>query len=45
VRLKQGEYAQAESMAARSNAWAGNDSALRAENQRLIEQAREAAGR
>ncbi|HEX6321104.1 MAG TPA: tetratricopeptide repeat protein [Burkholderiales bacterium] len=45
VRLKQGEYAQAESMAARSNAWAGNDSELRAENQRLIEQAREAAGR
>ena len=45
VRLRQGEYAQAESMAARSNAWAGNDSALRAENQRVIEQAREAAGR
>lgn len=45
VRLKQGEYAQAESMAARSNAWAGSDSALREENQRLIEQAREAAGR
>jgi tetratricopeptide (TPR) repeat protein len=45
VRLKQGEYAQAQSMAARSNAWAGNDSALREENQRLIEQAREAAGR
>ncbi|HEX2199324.1 MAG TPA: tetratricopeptide repeat protein [Burkholderiales bacterium] len=45
VRLRQGEYAQAESMAARSNAWAGSDGALRAENQRLIEQAREAAGR
>ena len=45
VRLKQGEYAQAESMAARSNSWAGSDSALREENQRLIEQAREAAGR
>jgi hypothetical protein len=45
VRLKQGEYAQAESLAARSNSWAGGDSALRAENQRLIEQAREAAGR
>ena len=29
VRLKQGQYAQAESMAARSNAWAGSDSALR----------------
>ena len=45
VRLKQGEYAQAESLAARSNSWAGSDSALRAENQRLIEEAREAAGR
>jgi Flp pilus assembly protein TadD len=45
VRLKQGEYAQVESLAARSNSWAGSDSALRAENQRLIEQAREAAGR
>jgi hypothetical protein len=32
-------------MAARSNAWAGSDSTLREENQRLIEQAREAAGR
>jgi Tfp pilus assembly protein PilF len=40
VRLKQGEYAQAESMAARSNSWAGNDSALRAENARIIEEAR-----
>jgi Tfp pilus assembly protein PilF len=45
VRLQQGEYAQAESMAARSNAWAGNDSGLRAENQRLIEQARQTAAR
>ena len=45
VRLKQGEYTQVESLAARSNSWAGSDSALRAENQRLIEQAREAAGR
>jgi Tfp pilus assembly protein PilF len=45
VRLQQGEYAQAESMAARSNAWAGNDSSLRAENQRLIEQARQTAAR
>ena len=42
VRLKQGQYAQAESMAARSNAWAGSDEALRAENQRLIEEARAA---
>ncbi len=45
VRLKQGEYAQAEGLAARSNSWAGSDSALRAENQRLIEEARAAAGR
>lgn len=46
VRLKQGEFAQAENMAARSNSWAGSDSGLRELNQQLIEQAREArAGR
>lgn len=44
VRLKQGDYAQAESVAARSNSWAGNDNRLRAENWRLIAQAREARG-
>jgi predicted Zn-dependent protease len=44
VRLKQGEYAQAESTAARSNSWAGGDSTLRAENWRLIARAREARG-
>ena len=44
VRLKQGQYAQAESVAARSNSWAGSDSALRAENWRLIAEAREARG-
>jgi predicted Zn-dependent protease len=44
VRLKQGEYAQAEQVAARSNGWAGSDNALRAENWRLIAQAREARG-
>ena len=44
VRLKQGEYAQPESVAARSNAWAGSDNALRAENWRLIAQARESRG-
>ncbi len=44
VRLKQGEYVQAESVAARSNSWAGNDNTLRAENWRLIAQAREARG-
>jgi predicted Zn-dependent protease len=44
VRLQQGDYAQAESVAARSNSWAGSDSRLRAENWRLIAQAREARG-
>jgi predicted Zn-dependent protease len=44
VRLKQGEYAQVESTAARSNSWAGSDGGLRAENWRLIAQAREARG-
>jgi cytochrome c-type biogenesis protein CcmH/NrfG len=44
VRLKQGEYIQAESVAARSNSWAGSDNTLRAENWRLIAQAREARG-
>ena len=44
VRLKQGQYAQAESVAARSNSWAGDDKGLRAENWRLIAEAREARG-
>jgi predicted Zn-dependent protease len=44
VRLKQGDHAQAESTAARSNSWAGSDNALRAENWRLIAHAREARG-
>jgi tetratricopeptide (TPR) repeat protein len=44
VRLMQGDYGQAESMAARSNSWAGGDERLRAENWRLIAQAREARG-
>jgi predicted Zn-dependent protease len=44
VRLKQGEYAQAESTAARSNSWASEDGSLRAENWRLIARAREARG-
>lgn len=44
VRLKQRNYVQAESTAARSNSWAGNDPGLRAENWRLIAQAREARG-
>jgi Tfp pilus assembly protein PilF len=46
VRLQQGEYAQVESLAARSNTWAGTDEHLRAENLRLIDAARAArAGR
>src|SRR5262245_1035104 len=44
VRLLQREYVQAESCAARSNSWAGSDDALRADNWRLIAQAREARG-
>jgi len=44
VRFKNGDYAQAESTAARSNSWAGSDRDLRAENWRLIAQAREARG-
>jgi cytochrome c-type biogenesis protein CcmH/NrfG len=42
VRLRQGDYAQAESTAQRSNAWAGADSELRAANRRIIEDARAA---
>ncbi|MGB5082688.1 MAG: tetratricopeptide repeat protein, partial [Burkholderiales bacterium] len=44
VRLQQGDSLQAENFAARSNAWAGGDNALRSENWRLIAQAREARG-
>jgi predicted Zn-dependent protease len=44
VRLKQGQFAQVESVALRSNSWAGDDKALRAENWRLIAQSREARG-
>src|SRR6185503_10128829 len=44
VRLKQGQYAQAESVAARSNSWAADDKALRAENCRLIAESRRARG-
>ena len=43
VRLAQRDYVQAEQLAQRSNSWAGSDSALRAENARIIEEAR--AGR
>lgn len=44
VRLIQGDYEQAESIAARSNSWAGSDGALRADNWRLIAEARAARG-
>jgi tetratricopeptide (TPR) repeat protein len=44
VRLKQQQYAQAESVAARSNSWAADDPALRAENWRLIAETRDARG-
>ena len=40
MRLQQGDFVQAEQLAQRSNSWAGSDSALRAENARIIEQAR-----
>jgi hypothetical protein len=40
VRFRQGDYSQAESLAARSNTLAGNDSELRSANQRLIDDAR-----
>jgi tetratricopeptide (TPR) repeat protein len=44
VKLRQGDYAQAESLAVRSNSWAGSDSRLRAENWLLIAEAREKRG-
>src|SRR4051812_43230382 len=40
VRLRQGDYAQAESLAARSNTWAAGDAELKAANDRVIEEAR-----
>jgi Flp pilus assembly protein TadD len=40
VRLRQGDYAQAASTAARSNTFAGSDAGLRAANQRIIDDAR-----
>ena len=40
VRLRQADYTQAESLAARSNAYAGTDSELRAANQKVISDAR-----
>ena len=40
VRLQQGQYQQAEGMATRSNSWAGNNRILRADNWRIIGEAR-----
>src|SRR5688572_12786661 len=40
VRLRQADYTQAESLAARSNTYAGNDAELRAANQKIIADAR-----
>ncbi|MEJ2200266.1 MAG: tetratricopeptide repeat protein [Desulfuromonadaceae bacterium] len=44
VRLEQGDYSQAENLAAKSNSLAGSDRQLRAENWRLIGQSRSARG-
>ena len=44
LRLQQGEWRQAESLAAKSNAWARNNSRLRAANWLLIGQARAEQG-
>ena len=40
LRLQQGQYQQAEGLAAKSNGWAGIDKKLRADNWRIIGQAR-----
>lgn len=44
LHFAQGDHAQAESLAARSNTWAGSDWALHAANWRLIGAARAARG-
>jgi Tfp pilus assembly protein PilF len=44
VRSQQGQHAQAENVAVRSNSFAGDDRALRAENWRLIAESRRARG-
>ncbi len=44
VRLKQGKYRQAATLAAKSTSLAGNDSQIRAQNWRLIAQARTQLG-
>ena len=42
VRLRQADYSQAESLAARSNTYAGTDTELRTANQKIIADARSA---
>ena len=42
IRLRQADYGQAESLAARSNTYAGADADLRAANQKVISDARAA---
>ncbi len=44
VRMAEGHYQQAEAMAQRSNSWAGDNNALRAENWRIIGQSRTQRG-
>jgi Flp pilus assembly protein TadD len=44
VRLRQADYGQAESLAARSNTYAGTDAELRTANQKIIADARSARG-
>ncbi len=44
LHLREGNYPQAESLAARSNSWAGSDKVLRASNWRLISEARAKSG-
>ena len=44
VRLEEGQYRQAENLAAKSNALAGDDGRLRAENWQIIGQARSKSG-
>ena len=44
VRVQQGQHAQAENVAVRSNSYAGDDRALRAENWKLIAETRRARG-
>jgi cytochrome c-type biogenesis protein CcmH/NrfG len=44
VRARQGQHAQAENVAVRSNSFAGDDRALRAENWKLIAETRNARG-